>query len=119
MRFLLVALVGIGVGIGHAASVEAAGWAKLEGSYAITARNYLDPGAEERKDSHLRIQLQGSAARDLYRAMRSRDVVDECTKGLTRRQGEMRCTRHIQPERYSCDFAIDLARQRIEYGLAC
>jgi hypothetical protein len=100
-------------------TAQAADWHPLKGTYAITASSPLDSAEGEPKDSHLRIQLEGRAARDLYRAMKGREVKDECTGGQMRRAGEMRCVRHARPERYECDFSIDLLRQRIEYGVPC
>jgi hypothetical protein len=100
-------------------AVRAADWHPIKGSYAITASSPLDTADGEPKDSHLRIQLEGRAARDLYRAMKGREIKDECTGGLVRKAGEMRCVRRASPERYECDFSIDLRRQRIEYGVPC
>lgn len=41
----------------------AADWKPVKGTYAVTAKNYLDPPEEEAKDSHIRFQLSGETAR--------------------------------------------------------
>lgn len=64
---------------GAALAAQAAEWKPVTGTYAITEKNLLDPGDGEPRDSHLRLQLTGAAASDLYRAMKSTAVRDECT----------------------------------------
>jgi hypothetical protein len=102
-----------------AAAAPAAEWKRLEGTAAITADNYLDPAAGEAKDSHWRVQLRGTPARELFEAMKGPGTKDECTGGTLRRAGAMRCVRLASPRRYECDFSIDLRRQTIGYGVAC
>ncbi len=94
-------------------------WKQIEGSYAITAENYLDPASDEPRDSHFRIQLRGRSARELYAAMKTQPVVDECTGALAKNLGEMQCLYFKESSSYECHFSIDLARQSIVYGVAC
>lgn len=54
-----------------------ADWRNIDGIYAVTSRGYLDPSANEQKDSHFRIQLKGKSAKDLYAAMKVKPVIDE------------------------------------------
>ena len=97
----------------------AADWKTVEGTYAITAENYLDPSEDEPKDSHLRLQLSGETAKELYLAMKVAETIDECTGVKAKRIGAMQCLFDESESRHSCHFAIDIARQQIEYGVAC
>lgn len=101
------------------AAASAADWKPLEGTYAVTARNYLDPAEDEPRATHFRVQLEGAAARDLYLAMPAEPKPDACTGGLAKRVGEMTCTASAAESRYECHFSIDLRTQEIEYGVAC
>lgn len=104
---------------GAALAAQAAEWKPVTGTYAITEKNPLDPGEGEPRDSHLRFQLTGAAASDLYRAMKSAVVRDECTGASLKQVGDMRCRHYANDKRYECDFSIDIARQKIEYGVPC
>ena len=117
MRYAIVAVVLLGPSI--VCNAIAADWKTVEGTYAITARNYLDPSESEPKDGHLRLQLSGETARDLYLAMKVAETVDECTGARAKQIGDMRCLFDESEKRHACHFAIDLAHQKIEYGVAC
>jgi hypothetical protein len=97
----------------------AADWKAVRGTYAVTAKNYLDPSDEEPKDSHFRIQLSGDAARDLYNAMKVTTSPDACTGALAKRVGEMQCLYYRSDKRYACSFSLNVMKQKIEYGVAC
>src|SRR5438093_11624035 len=66
---------------------------RLSGTYAIGGRTLVDPPGGEARNSHLHIVLEGSAARDLYRAMNARAVRDACLDdgSLTKSAGAMQC----------------------------
>ena len=102
-----------------AAGSPAADWKGLQGTYALTPEHYLDPPEHEPKDSHLRFQLEGDAARDLYQAMKVAEQTDECTGAALKQVGEMRCLHHAGDKGYRCNFSIDIMRQSIGYGVAC
>jgi len=102
-----------------AAIAHSAEWKAIEGIYAITAENYLDPATSEPSDSHFRLQLRGSSARELYAAMKIAPVADECTGALAKNLGEMQCLYFKENASYECHFSINLARQSVEYGVAC
>jgi hypothetical protein len=97
----------------------AADWRQLKGTYAVTADNYLDPSEEEPKDSHVRFQLSGDAAKDLYLAMKVKEKPDECTGATAKEVGAMRCLFYKSEQKYACHFSIDVMQQKIEYGVAC
>ncbi len=114
MRIILILLV-----IAIPSIAFAADWKKVQGIYAVTAEHYIDPSDDEPKDSHYRIQLKGKSAKDLYRAMKVEPVKDECTDALAKNIGDMQCLYFKGETTYECHFSINLAKQKIEYGVAC
>lgn len=104
---------------GTTASSIAADWKALQGTYAVTAKYYLDPSGSEPDDSHFRLQLSGDAARDLYRAIKAPEFLDQCTGAAAKKVGEMQCLYYKGEKKYTCDFSIDVMRQKIEFGVAC
>lgn len=97
----------------------AADWMPVKGTYAVTAKNYLDPSQEESKDSHIRFQLSGETARDIYLAMKAVEKPDECTGAMAKQIGEMQCLFYKDEKKYACHFSVNVAQQKIEYGVAC
>ena len=97
----------------------AADWKAVKGTYAVTAKNYLDPPEEQAKDSHIRFQLSGDTARDIYLAMKAVEKPDQCTGATAKQIGEMQCLFYKNEKKYACNFSLNVARQRIEYGVAC
>lgn len=102
-----------------ATGLHAAEWKALTGIYAVTPKNYMDPSESEQKDSHYRIQFKGASAKDLYLAIKVAPVKDECTGALAKNIGEMQCLYFQENARYECHFSINIAKQKIEYGVAC
>jgi hypothetical protein len=102
-----------------AASASAADWKPLDGTYAITAKDAIDPPAEQAPDSHLRVQLTGTSARELWDAMKVTETEDECTEAMSRSVGSMRCLHFAEDGTYECAFSIDVMAQRIDYGVPC
>lgn len=97
----------------------AADWKPLQGTFALTPEHYLDPPETERKDSHLRVELSGVSARELFAAMKAPEIRDPCTGALARQVGEMQCLFFKEKNHYECSFAIDVMRQTIEHGVTC
>ena len=50
----------------------------ISGTYALGGATLMDPPANEAKNTHLRLYLTGNAARDLYAALPTPAVHDEC-----------------------------------------
>lgn len=98
---------------------SAADWKPVSGTYAVTARNYLDPADGEPNDSHVRFQLSGDTARHLYLAMKVAEKRDECTGATAKQIGEMQCLFYEKQGAYACHFSLNIAEQTIEYGVAC
>lgn len=118
-RALMTALLGLVV---TALPIDAQESAKrLNGTYAIGGRTLVDPPAGEAKNTHLYVVLDGSTARDVYRAMNARAVRDACLNdgSFTKRVGQMQCTENAKMKRYTCAFAISIAEQKIEAGTVC
>ena len=115
VRFRFVALLAILV----TSCALAADYRPLRGEYRIGGRTLVDAPPDEPRDTHLHLFLTGSAARDLYEAMKTRPRRDACSDDgtLVKTAGEMQCRR--SGERFECAFAVDLARQRIVLGAAC
>lgn len=99
--------------------LSAADWKPVTGTYAVTAKNYLDPSEEEPKDSHIRFQLSGATAKDIYSAMKVKEKPDECTGAMAKQIGEMQCLFYKKETKYVCTFSLNMAQQKIEYGVAC
>ena len=98
---------------------HSADWKSLNGTYAFTSNGYLDPADDEQQDSHYRIQLKGNSAKDLYEAMKVKAVKDECAGDLAKNIGNMQCLYFQRDSSYECHFSINIAKQVIEYGIAC
>lgn len=99
--------------------IEAADWQPIEGIFAITAEHYLDPGSNESQDSHLRFQLEGLTAKELFRAMEVEPYTDDCTDAVAKSIKNMQCLFYPDNHKYQCHFSIDLHKQKIDYGVAC
>lgn len=99
-------------------TASAADWRSLDGIYALTAENYLDPMPEDGV-SHLRIQFKDETAKDLFEAMGEPTITDQCTGALARSRGAMQCLHHAESSRYECHFSIRLKDQTVDYGVAC
>jgi hypothetical protein len=100
-------------------AVWAADWKPVKGTYAVTAKNYLDPSDEEPNDSHVRFQLSGETAKSLYLAMKVAEKADACTGATAKQIGEMQCLFYKSEKKYVCSFSLNIAEQKIEYGVAC
>jgi hypothetical protein len=112
-------LLFIVLSVSSTSALWAADWKPVEGIYAVTAQNYLDPSGEEPKDSHVRFQLSGEAARDIYLAMKVPEKLDECTGATAKQIGEMQCLFYKNEKKYICHFSLNVVQQKIEYGVAC
>jgi hypothetical protein len=111
LMLLIAGLLSIGA---HGAE-----WKALSGTYAITPESYLDPADDEPANSHIRFQLDGESARELYHALPGDAVKDECTGLDMKSAGNVRCRFDRGESSFECDFSIDIPEQKIEYGVAC
>ena len=112
-------LLFVAIIIASTSTLWAADWKPVKGTYAVTAQNYLDPSDSEPKDSHVRFQLSGETAKDLYLAMKVAEKPDECTGATAKQIGEMQCLYYKKEKKYACHFSLNVAQQKIEYGVAC
>lgn len=116
-RFVIMLVMGVTGSL--SGLVNASEWRQLSGIYSISAENYLHPTEEEPSDSHLRLQLTGEVAKDLYIAMKVEPVKDDCTDVQAKNIGNMQCLFYAAEDKYDCHFSINIAEQRIDYGVAC
>jgi hypothetical protein len=93
----------------------------IDGVYAVGTTN-VDPGPNDMLDSHFIVHLRGSTARDLYEAMKvqpeQHQFACEGPDALVKRIGGMTCSYYPGRSQYLCNFAIDVAKQKVE-GLSC
>jgi hypothetical protein len=91
----------------------------LSGVYAIGTIN-VDPSPDNPRDSHLIVYLQGDTAKDLYEAMKVAPKSEVCgPSGIqVKTIGGTSCGFDPESKSYVCDFAIDIAKQKVE-RLAC
>lgn len=94
---------------------------QLTGEYSIGGKTVVDPPPGEPRATHLYFALIGNTARDLYNSMGVAATSDACGDpgALLKSVGDMQCTRTADGNSYQCNFAIDIARQRITGGGAC
>ena len=114
MKFLVLTFLLTGSSLASAED-----WKEVTGLYAITAEDYLDPPPTQKNNTHFRLQLTGDSARDLYNAMPVEPIEDECTGGMAKHIQHMQCLYFAGDETYECHFSINIAKQEIEYGIAC
>ena len=119
LRATVAAALATAVGIAIAAHADDA--RRLAGRYHWRGATIVDPPTREPRDTHLVLELEGSAARELYERLGTAPVRDACLDdgSLTRQRNALRCTRHPEPGRYTCDFAIDARSGRLAAGQAC
>jgi hypothetical protein len=99
----------------------AADYKPLTGEYGLGGKTLFDPPANESRNSHMYFSLAGSAARDLYEAIKAKALRDECANdgSMSKRVGEMQCTLSSDKKEYRCWFGIDVNRQKIVNGVIC
>lgn len=95
--------------------------APLRGTYFWAGKTLVDPPPEERRDSHLYLELTGGAARDLYARLKAQPMEDPCGEAgeTLKTQGAIQCSRDARGREYRCWMGIELAGQRIVSGGAC
>ena len=104
-----------------APSASAADYKPLQGSYAIGGTTLIDPPESEAQDTHFYVDFEGTAARDLYNAMKVKAAVGVCGEAgdLSKRQGGLQCTKVKGGKEYHCAFAVELRTQHVVPGVVC
>jgi hypothetical protein len=99
----------------------AADYRPLQGSYRVAGATLIDPPADEAQDTHFYVDLEGSAARDLYQALEVKAVAGVCGEpgDLTKRSGGVQCTKAAGGKQYHCAFGVELKTQRVVDGVVC
>jgi hypothetical protein len=101
--------------------VLAAAYNQLSGTYRIGGKTLYDPPENELQNTHLYIQLTGESAKDLYQTMQAKPKPDDCGDegNLTKKIGNMQCTRSADNKTYQCWFGVDVKNQKITNGVVC
>jgi hypothetical protein len=104
-----------------AASVPAGDYKPLQGTYTIGGATLIDPAQSEPQDTHFYVDLEGDAARDLYKALKAKAEAGVCGEAgdLTKRSGGVQCTMVKGGKEYHCAFGVELKTQRIVSGVVC
>ena len=104
-----------------ASAASAADYQPLKGSYKVGGATLIDPPASEPQDTHFYVDLEGSAARDLYQALKAKAVDGVCGEpgDLTKRSGGVQCTMVKGGQEYHCAFGVELKTQHVVDGVVC
>jgi len=99
----------------------AADYQPLQGTYAIGGATLIDPPESEAQDTHVYLDLEGNAARDLYKAMKAKAQAGVCGEpgDLTKRLGGLQCTKAKSGNEYHCAFGVELRTQKLVGGVVC
>jgi hypothetical protein len=103
------------------ASAFATDYQPLKGSYKVGGKTLHDPPDSEPQDTHFYLDLEGNAARDLYKSMKAKAQDGVCGEpgDLTKRSGGVQCTMVKGGKEYHCAFGVELGTQRIVPGVVC
>jgi hypothetical protein len=103
------------------ASAFAADYQPLQGTYKVGGKTLYDPPESEAQDTHFYVDLEGNAARDLYKAMKAKAQDGVCGElgDLTKRSGGVQCTMVKGGKEYHCAFGVELQTQRVVSGVVC
>ena len=93
----------------------------MQGTYKIGGKTLYDAPKSEPQDTHFYLDLEGSAARDLYNALKAKALNGICGApgDLTKRTGSVQCTMVEGGKEYHCAFGIELQSQRVVDGVVC
>jgi hypothetical protein len=103
------------------ATLALAATGSLNGSYELGGKTLIDPPDGEAKDTHLRLFLEGGAAKDLYAALKVQAIEDECLGdgSMTKTLGGIACTVHADGHTFECSLAVNMKSQAVEPASAC
>jgi hypothetical protein len=102
-------------------AASCADYQPLQGAYKVGGATLMDPPASEAQDTHFYLDLEGSAARDLYKAMKAKPVDGVCGEAgdLTKKQGGVQCTMVKGGREFHCAFGVELKTQHVVDGVVC
>jgi hypothetical protein len=102
-------------------TVFAADYQPLQGAYKVGGKTLIDAPASEAQDSHFYVDLEGTAARDLYNALKAKAQDGVCggRGDVTKRSGKVQCTMVKGGKEYHCAFGVELGTQKIVSGVVC
>jgi len=116
MRIILAILA-----IACASTAAGADYRPLQGTYMVGGQTLIDPPQSEAQDTHFYLDLEGTAARDLYKALKAKAQDGVCGEpgDLTKRSGGVQCTMVKGGKEYHCAFGVELKTQRVVAGVVC
>ena len=116
MRIILAILA-----IACASTAAGADYRPLQGTYMVGGQTLIDPPQSEAQDTHFYLDLEGNAARDLYKALKAKAQDGVCGEpgDLTKRSGGVQCTMVKGGKEYHCAFGVELKTQRVVDGVVC
>jgi hypothetical protein len=94
---------------------------QLQGTMLLRGQTAIDPPPDERPNTHASLLLRGRAAAAIYEALEAIPELDECRAdgSLTKRAGQIACTRDPKGASHECGFVIDLVRGHLAEGDPC
>ena len=115
---LILAIVAL---VFTAASANAGDYQPLKGSFKVGGATLIDPPESEPQDTHFYLDLEGNAARELYKALKAKAEAGVCGEpgDLTKRSGGVQCTMVKGGKEYHCAFGVELRTQRMVPGVVC
>jgi len=104
-----------------AASVVAAPFKEFSAEYGVGGATLVDAPASEPTDTHIYLNINGDAARDMYNIIDSAAVHNACLDDgtLTKRAGNIQCDFDPAHGAYRCYFSIDVNANTIGLGAVC
>ena len=104
-----------------ATPAPAADYKPLQGTYMVGGATLIDPPESEPRDTHFYVDLEGYAARDLYKALKAKPEAGICGEpgDLTKRSGGVQCTMVKGGKEYHCAFGVELRTQHVVSGVVC
>ena len=116
MRIILAILA-----IACASTAAGADYRSLQGTYMVGGETLIDPPQSEAQDTHFYLDLEGTAARDLYKALKAKAQDGVCGEpgDLTKRSGGVQCTMVKGGKEFHCAFGVELRTQRVVSGVVC
>ncbi len=104
-----------------ASSASGADYKPLQGTYTVGGTTLIDPPESEPQDTHFYVDLEGNAARDLYKALKAKPESGACGEpgDLTKRSGGVQCTMVKGGKEYHCAFGVELRTQHVVPSVVC
>jgi hypothetical protein len=99
----------------------------ITGKFYLSGKHPSDPPLHEPNDTHFNMYLTGSAAKTLFKAMKTKamPISNVCAeaepndKAMAKSIGSTLCTEKPDKKTYECWFSIDIQNQGIDSTWIC